>query len=183
METNNKWNPLGKTYICTFLEFCYSGKCYRNVKGCLCSCALWFNVQREICKCTIRTTQEAASISIQTDTLSNANIHAATLKSAMIDIKLLYIHRVGGAFVINIYRLFSVLNLKNGHWLISERDRLCTIYSNAQSPNIPISSTPHYLHPPALAHGGGTCLSVNVPLRAPQHQYLCILLASAQTNR
>lgn len=100
----------------------------------------------------------------------------------MIDIKLRY-HQVGGVFVINTYCLFTVLNLKNSHWLISEMDRLCTIYLNTQSPNIPISSTPHYSHPPALLHGGGTCLSVNAPLRTPQHLYLCILLASAQTNR
>lgn len=45
-ETNNTLNLVGKTHICTFLEFCYSGKCYRNVKGCLCSCALWFIAQR-----------------------------------------------------------------------------------------------------------------------------------------
>lgn len=62
-------------------------------------------------------------------------------------------------------------------------DRLCTIYLNTQSPNIAISATPHYSPPPALLHGGGTCLSVNVHLRAPQHQYLCILLVSVQTNR
>lgn len=45
-ETNNTLNLVGKTHICTFLEFCHSGKCYRNVKGCLCSCALWFIAQR-----------------------------------------------------------------------------------------------------------------------------------------
>lgn len=77
-----------------------------------------------------------------------------------------------------ILTLFSVLNLKNGHWLIFEMDRLCTIHLHTQSPNIPISSIAHYSHPSAPSHGGGTCLSVNVPLHAPQHQYLCILLAS-----
>lgn len=73
-------------------------------------------------------------------------------------------HRVGGAFVINIYRPFSVLNLKNCHWLISEMDRLWTIYLDTRWPNIPIPCTPHHSHRPALLHGGGTCLSVNVPL-------------------